>query len=138
MGARSHGGFSLLEAMIALSILAVGIIGMTAGQLAATRLSSHSQGKMLAMHLAEQQIEIFQVMPATAVIDLMTDGDYPNDPTNPIDPIPGDSEELTFDRRWIVEPDTPEAGVMRITVEVDWVDSRGATRTLRLQTLKAG
>ena len=89
------------------------------------------------MHLAQQQIEIFHVMPAEAVADLKDDANYPNDPTNPIDPIPGDSNSLTFQRRWIIQEDTPEAGVMTIIVEVDWVDRNGTTRTLRIPTIKA-
>lgn len=137
---RARGGFSLLEAMVALGILAVGVLGMAAGQLAAMRLSGDSRGKMLASYLAEQQIENFQAMTPTAVTDLIAAAGYPNDPNNPIDPLPGDSddsERLIFNRRWIIEPDTPSAGSIRITVEVDYVDSLGMTRTIRLQTIKA-
>ena len=116
--------FSLLEVMIALSVLAVGVLGISAGQLASMKLSSDSRAKTEAAFFAQQQIEAFQAMPSSAVTDLLTDSGYPNDPNNP-------------HRRWIIQPDTPEAGVITITVEVDYVNNLGRTRTVRVRTMKA-
>lgn len=130
-------GFSLLEVMIALGILTISVVAMTAGTISATRVASDSRGKTLAAFLAEQQMEAFRAMAADAVTDLITEPGYPNDPANPIDAVPGAESAGTFNRRWIIEPDTPATGAIRITVEVDYLDSAGKTRTLRLQSIKA-
>lgn len=130
-------GFSLLEVMIALGILTVGVLAATSGQILAMRTSSTSRTQALAMHLAEQQMEAFRGMSAADVKDLVDVPGYPNDPANPIDPDPADAQPMQFARRWLVQPDTPEPDVITVTVEVDWTDVRGATRTVRVQSLKA-
>ena len=135
---RVRAGFSLLEVMAALAILAVGILATTAGQVSALKHSADSRGHMLATYLAQQQMEMFRTMNATDVVAMMAAGTYPNDPTNPIDPVTSDDIVMEFDRRWTIAPDTPEVGVITITVEVDWTSSLGAVRTARVQGLKAG
>jgi prepilin-type N-terminal cleavage/methylation domain-containing protein len=135
---RSRAGFSLLEVMAALAILAVGILATTAGQVTALKHSADSRGSMLAMYLAEAQMEVFRTMVAADVVAMTTAGTYPNDPNNPIDPVASDDVVMEFNRRWTIQPDTPEAGVITITVEVDWVNSLGIVRTARVQGLKAG
>jgi len=136
-GARSRAGFSMLEIMIALAVLALGVLGMTAGQLAAIKLSGDSRSRTTAMYLAEQQVETIQTMNAEDVKDLVDVFGYPNDPANPIDPNPGTADSRRFNRSWIVEEDTPEAGVITVTVTVAWDDENGVARTIRLRALKA-
>jgi prepilin-type N-terminal cleavage/methylation domain-containing protein len=63
------GGFSLLEVMVALGILAIGVVGMTAGQVLALKVSSTSRSHSMALDLAEQQMEVFQ---ATTAADVLT------------------------------------------------------------------
>jgi Tfp pilus assembly protein PilV len=123
--------------MIALGILIVGVMAATSGQILAMRTSSTSRAQALAMHLGEQQMEVFRGMSAADVKDLVGAPGYPDDPTNPIDPDPADDHTMEFTRRWLVQPDTPEPDVITVTVEVDWTDALGATRTVRLQGLKA-
>lgn len=127
-------GFSLIEVMVALGILGFGLLGVTAGHLLAMRVSTSSRGATLAMDLAETQLETFQAMTATDVLALQG---TPNDPANPIDPDPSDDTSMAFDRRWIIVPDTPEANVISITIEVDWIDAVGTPRTTRIGSLKA-
>lgn len=135
--ARRSAGFSLLEVMIALAILVVGVVGATAGQVIAMRVSTTSRDHTLAMHLAEQQMEVFRGMSASDVKGLAAEAGYPNDPANPIDPDPADGNPMRFDRRWFVAPDTPEANMITVTVEVGWLDSLGNPRVARVQGLKA-
>ncbi|MBW2667214.1 MAG: prepilin-type N-terminal cleavage/methylation domain-containing protein, partial [Deltaproteobacteria bacterium] len=59
---RSAGGFSVLEVMIALSILAFGMMAAMAGQVSALKTIRQSRTQMLAMYLAEEQMEDFQAM----------------------------------------------------------------------------
>jgi prepilin-type N-terminal cleavage/methylation domain-containing protein len=127
-------GFTLLEVMVALAILAVGVVGVTAGQIMAVKHSATSRRQVIAMHLAAEQMEIFRTMSGADVKALAA---TPNDPSNPIDPDLGDGTEMEFNRRWVIQPDTPEPGVIALTIEVDWINALGNVRTTRVQSLKA-
>jgi prepilin-type N-terminal cleavage/methylation domain-containing protein len=134
---RRSGGFSLLEVMIALSILGFGMLAASVGQLSALKTSRQSRSQTLSMYLAEQQLEAFMSMSSADVIAATTDPNYPDDPNNPIDPDPGDDDTTRFNRRWFITQDSPEVGVISIRVEVDWVDPLGFTRTTALRGMKA-
>jgi prepilin-type N-terminal cleavage/methylation domain-containing protein len=133
--ARGRSGFSMLEIMVALAVLSLGVLGMTASQLAAIKLSGDSRSKTTAMYLAQQQLEIIQAMSPQDVKDLVVAVGYPNDPTNPIYPNPAVS--LPFNRSWTVVEDTPEVGVITVTVVVSWIDGLGTTRSVQIRSLKA-
>ena len=134
---RNAGGFSVLEVMISLSILAFGMLATMAGQVTALKTTRQSRTQMLAMYLAEEKMEDFQAMTTADVIAAISDPNYPDDPANPIDPDTGDDDAVTFDRRWFIEPNAVETGLMRLTVEVDWGSPFGFTRTTTLRSLKA-
>lgn len=141
-GARRAGrgvatsGFSLIEVMVALGILAFGILAATASQIASMRVASESRNRSVAMNLSEEMIEIFEFISADDVLLFLADPGYPNDPANPIDPDPGDGATMQFNRVWIIEPDTPEQGVITLTVTVSWEDAMGVTRSAQIQALK--
>ncbi len=128
------GGFSLLEVMVALGILAIGVVGMTAGQILAMKISSTSRTHTMALNLVEQQMEIFE---ATTAADVLTLVGSPNDPNNPIMMDPGSGTAVPFTRRWDILANTPQNGVIQMTVMVDWNNALGSARTARLQSLKA-
>ena len=130
---RSGGktGFTLLETTIALGILAVGILGVAASLLSALKYSRKSRSMTQAMYLAEQQMEIFHLMPAADVVAMVG---TTADGANPIDLADGDATE--FDRSWTVVLDTPETDVITITVDVNWLNETGTQRNVSLQRLK--
>ena len=134
----SESGFTLLETMVALGILAVGTLGVGASILTAIKYATQSRNATQAMYLAVDQLEVMRLMSAPAVLAMVPDANFLDDPTNPIDPDPNDDDTTTFDRRWRIEDDVPEGGLITITVDVDYVDRMGITRTVRLRTLKAG
>ena len=131
------GGFTLLEVMLAASLLAVAVLGVAAAQIGALKLSRESSLRAQAMFLAEQQIEAFQSMSATNLVAVIDEVTYPDDSTNPIDPIPGDGDPTTFNRSWDISVDDPETDVITITVNVVWTNSLGVSRTVTLRTMKA-
>lgn len=130
-------GFTLLEAVAALGILALGVLALAAGLTTSLRYSERSRALTQATYLVEQQIEIFSQMSAADVLDVISDGSYPNDPNNPIDPDANDNDTTTFTRFYTIVPDAIEAGVITITVSVAWADPLGGTRVVQMQTAKA-
>ncbi len=131
---RREAGFTMVEVMIALLILAFGVLGTAAAQLTAMDYSRKSRSLTQAFYLAEQQIETFHFMSAADVAAL---AGSPNDPNNPIDPIVGDEDTTTYNRSWQIQIDTPEVDVMTISVRVDWTDEVGQNRRVQLDTMKA-
>jgi prepilin-type N-terminal cleavage/methylation domain-containing protein len=117
---RRRRGMTLLEVSIALMILGFGILGVAAAQLSSLRFSDKSRARSDAHYLAQQQMEAFQAMSAAAIEAIRTDPGYPNDPANPIDPDPADNFVAQFNRRWNIQPNTPEPGVYAIRVDVTW------------------
>jgi type IV pilus modification protein PilV len=134
---RARAGFSMLEIMIALGVLSLGVLAMTAGQLAAIKLSGDSRSRTVAMSLAQQSLETVQTLSAQDVKDSVPESGTANDPNNPLNPSPDANDNITYNRSWTVEEDTPETGVITITIQIDWVDEQGVARTTRLRTLKA-
>ena len=134
--ARHASGFSLLEVMIALAILAFGILAVGAAQITSTKFTRDSRVRTEAAYLAEQQMEAFHAMDGAALEVVRTDPGYPDDPANPIDPDPNDGTARFFNRSWTITPDSPEAGVYSITVTVSWLDQVGNTRNVTLSSVK--
>lgn len=132
---RSSSGFTLIEISIALGILSVGLLGVAAATITAMAVSTQSRERTQASYLAQQQLEIFRMTPEAGLLAVIAAGT--TDPSNPIDPDPNDGDTRTYDRRWLIQADTPETGVYTLTVFVDWVDDRGVTRTQQLTTLAA-
>ena len=132
---RRESGFTILETTIALGILSIGILGVAASLLTSMKFSRRSRSMSHVPYLAEQQMEIFTLMQAVdveAMVGTTADG------LNPIDPDPNDGDVTTFNRSWTVALDDPEVDVIRMTVNVVWVDELGTPRNVNLQRLKSG
>ena len=132
---RRESGFTILETTIALGILSVGILGVAASLLTSMKFSRRSRSMTQAMYLAEQQMEIFHLMPAAdveAMVGTTADGN------NPIDPDPNDGDATTFNRSWTIALDDAEVDVNRMTLNVVWTDAKGIPRTVSLESLKSG
>jgi prepilin-type N-terminal cleavage/methylation domain-containing protein len=133
-GESRRGGFSLIEMMIALTILSFGILAMMASQLVAMRFSTNSRDHTLAMKLAEQQMDTLLAMTPA---DVQALAPTTADPGNPLDPDTQDGVAMQFWRTTTVDLDTPEAGVMTMTVDVRWVNGLGNNPTASIQSFKA-
>ncbi len=133
---RRDEGFTLLELVIAMGILAVGLLGVATAQIWAINRTSQSRHLSQALHLAQQQMELFHATPvATLIAAPCAPTPTCDDPANPIQVDATDA--TTFVRNWLIEPNTPTAGITRITVAVLWTDRRGIVRTTQLQSMKA-
>jgi type IV pilus modification protein PilV len=127
-------GFTLLETMIALALLAIGILGVAALQITALRFARDSRTQTAAMYLAEQQMERFYSMTPATVRGMAGTS---NDAGNPLHPGLGDDDQTNYNRSWTIQNDSPETGLIAISVQVNWVDPRGVARSTTLRALKA-
>jgi type II secretory pathway pseudopilin PulG len=134
---RRRAGISMVEVMIALTILGFGMLTMAAAQISALHYTGESRNRSEAHNLAQQQMEAFQGMTGTALDAAIVAVGYPNDPANPLDPDPLDAHVSAFNRSWLITPDTPEAGVYTINVQVNWTDQLGRLRIVEIEGLKA-
>ena len=138
---RRESGFALIEVIIAIAILAVGLLGLAA--LMAQLFSSTTQSRYLGAQvvLASEKLEDLTQLRYSAYKDkqLAAGGDLTSDKTvngipyfdqvqissrsgminDPTDPAGGAANDmLSFKRRWVIELDTPTPRVQRITVVV--------------------
>ncbi|MFQ5513575.1 MAG: prepilin-type N-terminal cleavage/methylation domain-containing protein [Myxococcota bacterium] len=145
---RSQAGFTLLEVMIAFTILSIGLLSIGVGQLSALRLTSTSRNAQQAMYLAEELMETFRALPwsapppwgptffTTAVVD-QTDANNAAIPGNPHAPLgPANPDTTSYRRSWTIAPNQPPHGLTEITVTVSWTNANGVERTAVLQSIK--
>jgi type IV pilus assembly protein PilV len=129
--AKGRAGFTLLEVIIAMSILAVGLLAIASAQLWAITRTGQSRHQTEALNLASQKMEEFHHLPMTSPL-LVNGAD-----AAPIDPDPNDLDITTFQRSWGVQNNTPVAGLMTITVTVFWTDQNGTVLNTVIQSMKA-
>ena len=122
-------GFTLLEAMVALSILAVGLLAMLGMQLQAVRQSEWGRHTTAAGTIARDQLEMFNRL-AWADAQLQ--------PTNwtalvardvTVDSTLGDQLEQRFNVQWRITTDPANANLRQLDVRVLWTEEDQAAGT---------
>ena len=112
-GARSRGGFSLIELLVAMLVLSTGLLGLgrlTVGVIEGNRASRHHG---VATLLAQDRIEGLKGLGGGGGISTEDYGTLPGFPS--------------YKRVTDVRPNTPEAGLSTVTVTVYWDrDARSA------------
>lgn len=111
-------GFSLLEAVIALSILAIGLLALAGLQVVVTRGNTGSRNLTSAVMLAESEMEQLK---ASGFSALLAGSDAPS------------VANVTFTRSWtITTPYSGSSTMKLITVTVTWSDRTGSSRSVPL------
>jgi type IV pilus assembly protein PilV len=123
-------GFTLLEVMIALVILAVGLLGLAALQLTAVKSNSFSSEMTYATMKAQQYAEVFKSLPFTDV-----DLDPAGNPHNALESSKGVQYTVT----WNVTDNVPATDMKSINITVQWQSLRqgAASQTAAQQTVTA-
>ncbi len=106
-GLRNHKGFTLVEIMVAISILGIALLGLVSVTVMVIKSNSFSKTMTTATTLADDKMEQLK---KTAYVDL-TAGTFT------------DTVETLYTRTWTVTPDppgTPAAGMKTIDVTVQW------------------
>jgi prepilin-type N-terminal cleavage/methylation domain-containing protein len=138
MGERTNreSGFTLLEVLMAMAILGIGVLTIGVAQLSAIKMSSRSEHMSQAMYLAQDQMETFMAMrPNSAVLGIPVVN--APDPGGIIDIDPADNDATNYTRVWTIEPNTPNAGLTRITVTVTWNMAHRGPAQVQLQGIRS-
>jgi type IV pilus assembly protein PilV len=106
---RPDAGFSLIELMIAITVLGVGILSLAGLYPMATQKVSRGDLESRATFLGQAKVEELKRIPWD---NLVTTADT-------------DTVETVFVRDWSVEEDQPVEGMKRVNVTVAWRDNRG-------------
>jgi prepilin-type N-terminal cleavage/methylation domain-containing protein len=149
---RNDEGFALVEVMIAILILAVGLLGLAAlmAQLTGTTGNSRYMGTQV-MLASEKLEDLNRLKPGDA--ELAAGGSLTVDKPNYSDQVqvssgngttttvaagsaPAGTDTIQFGRRWVIEQDPPGLpnGVIRITVVVSLLDGNALSRANTFQT----
>lgn len=118
-------GFSLLEVLVALTVLSIGVLGVAAMSVSVSQGNSVARKVTAATVLAQGQMETFKNTPFANI----TTG---SDSNNPIDENGNAGGVYTLS--WTVTSNTPFANVNKVVCTVSW-DS--GARSVSLSTLIA-
>lgn len=104
---RSTAGYTLVEAMVAMIVFLVGVLGVAGLLLVVVHANRDATNRTRAGQLVHEKIEELASVPFSALTggaDARTVGG------------------VVFDRAWTVVPDTPIDRVARIEVEARWTE----------------
>lgn len=150
IGRKRESGFTLLELLIALGILAVGLLGIVKMQMHSGFGNMTARNRTAAVNLARSKVEEFRrvkeyYIPAAGAAtvvgsELVNDGDDTDldDWTTPDHTATGNLSDIgevggRFVMSWNVADDTPETNMKTVKIRVWWKEG-GTTRTTFLET----
>ena len=119
----SQAGFTLIEVLIAISILAVGLLAIASMQIAAIQTTGGAKHISQGVLWAEDRLEMLSSLAWTD--PLIASGATINDPNPP----------ANFNISWVVEDNEPRQFCKRITITVTW-NEPGGSRTTTLTGIK--
>jgi type II secretion system protein I len=114
MRSRAERGFTLIEVLVALGIMAVGLLGILALQRGAASASGYSRRATEAAILAEDKLEELRTTP------LLLD----REDADRVDAAGMANDDGPFDRDWTLRFDGGR--IVTITVKVTWYEADGA------------
>lgn len=113
MPAARHMGFSLIEALVALVLLAFVLLGIAHHELGTTESVAQARRITEATNLAQMRLEQLANTPFGSI-------DSGADAANPL--RPDGTTGGIYTQTWTVLEDTPATGIKDVTVTVSWLD----------------
>ena len=107
-------GFSLVEVMVAITIIGVGVLSLASLFPIAMRKVSHGDLESRATFHAQSKIEELKRMPWVQLVNSAA----------------ADTLENSFARSWTVQEDIPATGMKTVSVDVTWSDGKGPRSVL--------
>ena len=111
---KSSRGFSLVEVMIAITIIGVGVLSLASLFPLAMRKVTHGDLESRATFHAQAKIEELKRTPWVQLVNSAA----------------ADTLENSFARSWTVQEDIPANGMKTVSVDVTWSDGKGPRTVL--------
>jgi len=113
---RGDAGFSLVETLIALVLLTLGVAAMTTGFSEGQRVAGEVALRQRAISLAQDKLREKLAMTSDAIMSA-------TQPDERIESgvLVGQDRIAGISRMWVIEPDLPAPGVIRVWVAASWV-----------------
>lgn len=119
---NSESGVTLIEILIAVTILAIGLLGVAGLQVTAIKGNSHGNTISQATAIAEERLEIIRNM------------DYSEVTFDPNPFVENNVDGTIYTRTTEVEDNTPLNDLKRVTVTVSWT-AGNRNRQVQLRTI---
>ncbi len=134
---KGNSGFTLIEVLIALVILAIGGLGMLMLQVSSIQGNVSSRELQAATLLCQDLLERFEGLDYNDA--LLDAGQHSNDELgvqNPINESGSQGAGAIYSRTWVVAVDNPAQGMKTITVTVTWTRN-SVPHSVQLTMIKA-
>ncbi len=133
--ARGRGGFTLLEVLIALTVLAFGMLGLAAMQLYAMGAGREGRNTTQASVIAQDQLEQFMSATWGGMTD--TAGAWSTAQTVNVDMDTGGGSQTqqAYQLRWRIT-DSVANWTKNVDVEVSWTEPKRGSQTLVMSTTR--
>ena len=131
-------GFSLIEVLVSLTILAVGLLGLALLQTTAIKGNEMANKSTVATELAQDSLEQFRRVAWANVLSQPNTAAFDTTPTPIYSSLPGAAGDnttvrgTTYYRIWRVDPNVATATLKTITVWCCWQDERGGWHNVML------
>jgi type IV pilus assembly protein PilV len=137
VGKNGEAGFSLIEVLVALTILAVGLLGLALLQTSAIKGNAIASKSSISVQVAQDKLEWFRSQPFSGLTSsgTLSDNATATAVYNTLPASPGDTVVVggtTFYRVWAVR--TVTATLNTVTVWACWKDDRAAWHNVMLSS----
>lgn len=135
---RQRGGFTMIEVVIAMAVLAVGLLGVAAMQIYALRDSGSARHKTRAAGIARTQLESFANMPFSDPLMAATSG-WSSPPVvvnQEVAASTGTQIEQSYNVQWRISNLNLIPTLKSVDVRVTWNEPNRPNRNVTLSTMR--